>query len=80
MDQDPLNTSNSLAPPNLSAIQPGDLIDEKEAAAILAVAVTTLRNWRALKQGPRYLKLGARMVRYSRAELAAFIKPHGEVA
>jgi predicted DNA-binding transcriptional regulator AlpA len=66
-------TINPLAPPNLSAIQPGDLIDEKEAAAILAVAVTTLRNWRALKQGPRYKKLGARMVRYSRAELAAFI-------
>lgn len=63
----------------LAAIQPGDLIDEKEAAAILAVAVTTMRNWRALKQGPRHLKIGARMVRYSRAELAAFIKPCGEV-
>ncbi len=73
-------TSNPLCSPNQSAIQPGDLIDEKEAAAILAVAVTTLRNWRSLKQGPRYLKLGARMVRYSRAELAAFIKPHGGCA
>jgi predicted DNA-binding transcriptional regulator AlpA len=63
-----------------TTLGPGDLIDEKEAAAILAVAVTTLRNWRALKQGPRYQKLGSRMVRYSRADLAAFIKPHGEVA
>lgn len=58
---------------------PGDLVDEKEAAAILVVATTTLRNWRALRQGPRYMKLGARMVRYSRAELAAFLKPPGEV-
>ena len=73
-------TVNSLGPANLSAIQPGDLIDEKEAAAILAVAVATLRNWRAMKQGPRYFKLGARMVRYSRAELAAFIAGEGAAA
>jgi predicted DNA-binding transcriptional regulator AlpA len=63
-----------------TTLGPGDLVDEKEAAAILAVAVATLRNWRALRQGPRYLKLGSRMVRYSRAELAAFIRPQGEVA
>lgn len=59
---------------------PGDLIDEKEAAAILAVAVTTLRNWRALKQGPRYWKVGARMVRYSRTDVAAFLTRQGAKA
>lgn len=53
---------------------PGDLIDEKEAAAVLAVAVTTLRNWRALKQGPRYCKIGGRLVRYRRGDLAAFVE------
>ncbi len=52
---------------------PGDLIDEREAAAVIGCAVATLRNWRALRQGPRYRKIGARMVRYHRADLAAFI-------
>lgn len=55
----------------------GDLIDEKEAAAILAVATTTLRNWRALRQGPPFLKIGRRLVRYRRGDLAMFIANEG---
>jgi predicted DNA-binding transcriptional regulator AlpA len=51
---------------------PGELVDEQEAAAILSTAVRTLRNWRALGKGPRYRKIGARMVRYHRADLAEF--------
>ena len=62
-----------------TSLAPGDLIDEKEAAAILAVAVTTLRNWRALRQGPPFLKVGRRLVRYRRAELVALLNPREEV-
>jgi Helix-turn-helix domain len=51
---------------------PGELVDEIIAAAILGTAVRTLRNWRALGKGPRYRKIGARMVRYHRADLAEF--------
>ena len=54
-------------------LQPGDLVDEREAAAILDAEVRTLRNWRALGKGPRFRKIGQRMVRYHRADLAAFI-------
>jgi hypothetical protein len=62
-------------------LSPGDLVDETEAAAILKTAVRTLRNWRALRQGPRYRKIGKRMVRYHRADLAAFIDGNvGKVA
>ena len=57
----------------LTNLAPGDLIDERETAALMGLAVGTLRNWRALKQGPRYLKIGKRMVRYRRADVAAFI-------
>lgn len=53
---------------------PGELVDEHEAAAILSTAVRTLRNWRALGKGPRYRKIGSRMVRYHRADLAEFQK------
>lgn len=53
-------------------LEPGDLVDEREAAAILSTAVRTLRNWRALRKGPRYRKIGARLVRYHVADLAEF--------
>ena len=52
---------------------PGDLLDEQELSALLNIKPATLRNWRALKQGPRFLKLGARAVRYRRADVEAFI-------
>jgi hypothetical protein len=54
-------------------LEPGDLKDENEAAAILHTSVRTLRNWRALRKGPKYRKVGQRLVRYHRADLAAFI-------
>jgi len=69
--------ANNLSPPNPTPLQPGDLVDEREAAAILRTEVRTLRNWRALRKGPRFRKIGERMVRYHRADLAAFI---GEAA
>lgn len=55
----------------------GTLRDEKAAAKILGCNVKTLRNWRVLGKGPRFFKLGQRMVRYSDFHLAAFIT--GEV-
>mgnify|MGYP001159254270 CR=1 FL=1 len=60
--------------------QPGDLVDEREAAAILDCAIATLRNWRSARprKGPPFRKIGKRMVRYSRADLAAFIAGNGE--
>ena len=53
---------------------PGDLVDEHHAATILGVSVQTLRNWRWADKGPRYRKIGQRLVRYHRADLAAFIE------
>lgn len=52
---------------------PGDLLDELELSALLNIKPATLRNWRALKQGPHFLKLGKRAVRYRRADVEAFI-------
>lgn len=55
-------------------VEPGDLVDECEAAEILSTAVRTLRNWRSLRKGPRFRKIGSRLVRYHRADLTAFIE------
>lgn len=57
-----------------SAAHTADLLDENEAAASLSVAVQTLRNWRWKGEGPRYVKVGSRLVRYRRADLAAFVE------
>jgi len=34
------------------------LLNEYQVAEMLGVSVATVRRWRLLKQGPRYLKLG----------------------
>lgn len=65
---------NPLAPHDPTPLSPGDLVDEREAAAILSASVQTLRNWRWRGGGPRWHKIGLRLVRYHRAELAAFIE------
>lgn len=57
----------------LPALAPGELLDEKEAAAALGCAICTLRNWRSQKRGPRFVKVGRRLVRYRRSDLAEFI-------
>jgi len=61
-------------------LAPGDLLDEREAAAILSASVQTLRNWRWRGEGPRFRKIGLRMVRYRRADLEAFIEGQGRAA
>lgn len=67
-------TKNYISNANeLINLAPGDLIDEREAAALMGLAVGTLRNWRSLRQGPRFRKIGTRAVRYCRADVAAFI-------
>jgi predicted DNA-binding transcriptional regulator AlpA len=70
---DPTMSLNESRPHDAASLHPGDLVDEKEAAAILGTAVQTLRNWRWQGEGPRVRKIGARLVRYHRADLLAFI-------
>ena len=60
------------ATPAAAKLEPGDLVDDHEAAAILGCAVQSLRNWRWAGRGPKFRKIGARLVRYHRADLAAF--------
>lgn len=68
-----MQTRHPIAPHAPSRLSPGDLVDEREAAAILGCAVQTLRNWRWRKAGPKVRRVGPRMVRYLRADLADYI-------
>ena len=67
-------------PQSAATLAPGDLLDERKAAAILGASVQTLRNWRWRGQGPRFHKIGQRLVRYRRADLEAFIEGDGRLA
>ncbi|HXS74483.1 MAG TPA: helix-turn-helix domain-containing protein [Rhodanobacteraceae bacterium] len=70
-----------LAPHIAAKLEPGDLVTEAEAAAILGCAVQSLRNWRWKGSGgPRARKIGARLVRYHVADLAAFIEGKADAA
>jgi predicted DNA-binding transcriptional regulator AlpA len=52
------------------------LLTTKQAAAFLGIAPATLDNWRSLKKGPPFLRVGAR-VRYEAADLRAWIEAAG---
>lgn len=55
-------------------LEPGCLVDETTAAQILGTTVSTLRHWRWRGTGPRFTKIGKRLVRYKQADLLAFVE------
>ncbi len=48
--------------------------DERFAAAFLGAKVETLRGWRKKKCGPPWRKIGGKLVRYSLADLRAWVE------
>ena len=52
---------------------PRYLLTEQEAGLYLGLSPKTLRNQRVKGQGPDYVKLSARCVRYRLADLETFI-------
>ena len=49
------------------------LLNEHDIARITGLSVASVRRWRLLKQGPRYLKLGA-AVRYKAGDVSAWLE------
>lgn len=49
------------------------LLNDREVARIIGVSVASIRRWRLLRQGPRYLKIGA-AVRYKPEDLTAWLE------
>jgi len=48
------------------------LLNEHEVAHTCAISVATLRKWRTLRRGPRFLKIGS-LVRYRLEDVTAWI-------
>jgi hypothetical protein len=49
-----------------------ELLTERETAPLLRLTVKTLQSWRALKKGPRFVRVGRRIL-YARSEIERFI-------
>jgi len=67
-----MHPEDPLSPTSAALPNPGDYVSTDEAARILGVSRQTLCNWRWKRQGPRIHRIGARLIRYHRADLAAF--------
>ena len=51
------------------------LVNESDASAYLEVAAQTLRNWRSIGRGPRFVKQGRRVM-YRLADLDRWVEQH----
>jgi predicted DNA-binding transcriptional regulator AlpA len=51
---------------------PETLLNEHDVARITGLSVASVRRWRLLKQGPRFLKLGS-AVRYKREDITLWL-------
>jgi predicted DNA-binding transcriptional regulator AlpA len=49
------------------------LLNEFDVARITGLSVASVRRWRLLRQGPKYLKIGS-AVRYRSDDLAAWLQ------
>lgn len=72
--------SEITATPPAARAAAGYLLTDSEVAALLGASLQTVRNWRWRGEGPRFVKLGGRMVRYRPADVQAFIEGQGEAA
>ncbi len=51
----------------------GSLLNEHDVAHITGLSVASVRRWRLLRQGPKYLKIGA-AVRYKAEDVSAWLE------
>jgi predicted DNA-binding transcriptional regulator AlpA len=49
-----------------------ELLTERDVARITGLSVASVRRWRLLRQGPKYLKIGA-AVRYKSEDVTAWL-------
>jgi len=54
--------------------QLNQLLNEHGVAELLGVSVATVRRWRLLKQGPKFIRVGTASVRYRCEDLHAYLE------
>ncbi len=51
----------------------GYTLTQQEAAARLGITPEALRKWRRFGRGPKFLRLGQKLIRYREEDIEAFI-------
>ncbi|WP_374764031.1 helix-turn-helix transcriptional regulator [Yunchengibacter salinarum] len=51
-----------------------ELVSPKNAASILQVSVVTLARWRQQNKGPKYFKLSAKKIMYSKEHIYKWLE------
>lgn len=49
------------------------LLDERQVARLIGMSVASLRRWRLLHRGPKFLRVGGSAVRYRPEDLASWL-------
>jgi len=49
------------------------LLNEREVARVTGMSLASVRRWRLLRQGPRFLKIGS-AVRYKPEDISAWLE------
>ena len=70
-----MQAQHSSIPKNAAAA-PSVLRNEVQAAQFLGVSPRALQKWRVTGQGPQFLRLSARCIRYSQSELIRWTESH----
>jgi len=71
-----MNTSQSCERESVASERLESLLNEYDVARITGLSVASVRRWRLLKQGPKYLKVGAAgaaAVRYTPQSIREFL-------
>jgi len=50
-------------------------LNEKEVSELTGFALPTIRNWRFLRKGPSYIRVG-RSIRYELNEVLSYMRKH----
>ena len=53
--------------------QPKTYLNSEQAAEYLGISTATLKNWRKRGDGPPFIKVNARVIRYLRCDLDAWM-------
>jgi predicted DNA-binding transcriptional regulator AlpA len=50
-----------------------ELLTERDVSRVTGLSVSSVRRWRLIRQGPRYIKIGS-AVRYRTRDVAAWLE------
>src|ERR1035441_1305192 len=67
-----MNTSQTCERESVAKERLQSLLNEFDVARITGLSVASVRRWRLLRQGPKYLKIGA-AVRYEPKDISAWL-------